>query len=86
MAEALAAFDLSSNEEIRQTVLTLNAARSLAATTIRSLGSEMAEQADSEDGDSALRKFAALLEDRQANLPLPLEDALAAIAGQGRSG
>lgn len=83
MAEALAAFDSSTNDEIRQTVLALHAARSLPATTIRSLGSDMAKQAQTGDGDSALRKFASLLDDRSTHLPLPLEDALAAIAGPG---
>ncbi|MFK8017353.1 MAG: hypothetical protein AB8G17_18155 [Gammaproteobacteria bacterium] len=86
MAEALAAFDASSNEEIRQTVLALNTANSPAAASMRALGSTMAAQAQTDDSDSALRKFASLLADRATHLPLPLEDALAAIAGPGAPG
>jgi hypothetical protein len=83
MAEALAAFDNATQQEIRETVIALNAAASPAARALRALGRDNAEQAQGAARDDALRCFAGLLKDREQHLPLPLEPALAALAQPG---
>ena len=80
MAEALAAFDNATPQEIRETVIALNAASSPAALAIRKLGGRNAELSQGENREEALRGFAGLLADRERHLPLPLEPALAALA------
>ncbi|MFK7886311.1 MAG: hypothetical protein AB8G16_05540 [Gammaproteobacteria bacterium] len=82
MAEALAAFDNATAEEIRQTVMALNAASGDAAQTLRQLGRDMAA-VTTEDPDLAQRRFSELLKDRAAHLPVPLEPILAPLATTG---
>lgn len=85
MAEALAAFDNATAEEIRSTVIALNGANGDAAQRVRQLGHDMAEKAAGPERDDALRMFASLLEDRATHLPTPLEPILAALAQPGAS-
>lgn len=83
MAEALAAFDNATPQEIRQTVIALDAASSPAALALRALGRKNAQQAQGDERENALRAFAGLLSDRERHLPQPLEPALAALAQPG---
>ncbi len=83
MAEALAAFDNATAEEIRGTVIALNGASGDAAKRMRQLGHDMAAKSASDERDDALRAFATLLEDRATHLPTPLEPLLEALAQPG---